>query len=455
MEETKEKKNKLVPILIGVIALLLGSIGFLLFNNKEVVEECDLPKKMIGMKDPTVKICKALYGTRNAGADFANHHRRILIDKLQYQEITEVEMNIYTKHDIACGTYIDDGIFVGNDQLIEQEVHEVFQHLKSNKEPRINGGHYLGWTIHQLQTNDPNIKSFFLECTAYIEKIVSFFRMVTNFEGKFKKADVPFRPVKASYFTEDKLKPGTLAKYASTFAGLLLWAARIIRFDIIYSVSVLTTFNQKNWTIYSDERLTQLMAFLETTKGHGLKLQIDRRDVEKQNLILMVTIDSNHGGCPFSMKSTMAFSMIILGKHESRATIDMGSKLSSSPSVATAESELKAIDYFVKTKVIPTIHILEKLKFDIKETIVKTDSSAAKAAIDKGYSIKLRYLAKLQKLNIAQLHHIFTSLGIQLCQEKSQFMTADIGTKDLERHQFTKFQKETGIVYVDPSQFAT
>ena len=41
MEETKEKKNKLVPILIGVIALLLGSIGFLLFNNKEVVEEKD------------------------------------------------------------------------------------------------------------------------------------------------------------------------------------------------------------------------------------------------------------------------------------------------------------------------------------------------------------------------------------------------------------------------------
>lgn len=41
MEETKEKKNKLVPVLIGVILLLLGGIGFLMMNNSQVVEEKD------------------------------------------------------------------------------------------------------------------------------------------------------------------------------------------------------------------------------------------------------------------------------------------------------------------------------------------------------------------------------------------------------------------------------
>jgi hypothetical protein len=41
MEETKEKKNKLVPVLIGVIVLLLGGLAFLMMNNKEVVEEKD------------------------------------------------------------------------------------------------------------------------------------------------------------------------------------------------------------------------------------------------------------------------------------------------------------------------------------------------------------------------------------------------------------------------------
>jgi len=42
MEENKEtKKNKLVPVLIGVIVLLLGAIGFLFVNNKGVVEEKD------------------------------------------------------------------------------------------------------------------------------------------------------------------------------------------------------------------------------------------------------------------------------------------------------------------------------------------------------------------------------------------------------------------------------
>jgi hypothetical protein len=41
MEETKEKKNKLVPILIGIILLLLGGIGFLMMSNNQVVEEKD------------------------------------------------------------------------------------------------------------------------------------------------------------------------------------------------------------------------------------------------------------------------------------------------------------------------------------------------------------------------------------------------------------------------------
>jgi len=41
MEENKEKKNKLVPILFGVIVLLIGSIAFLMMNNNGVVEEKD------------------------------------------------------------------------------------------------------------------------------------------------------------------------------------------------------------------------------------------------------------------------------------------------------------------------------------------------------------------------------------------------------------------------------
>ena len=432
----------------GLTFLILGKV----FTEKELVEYCDLPSNMINMTEPCLRMCKAFYGTRSAGADFANHQRKIMIAN-GYAELKHVEMNMFKKEKnemlSACGSYVDDSMFVGDDGLIDTEVNVIKTQLKTKKEPQINGGQYLGWTIHAVKTDDPYKRSWFLECVGYIDKVLEYYRDVSNFKGSFKKASTPFKTITVAYFKDDKLKPGKMAKYASTFNGLLLWLCRIVRFDIVFTVAVMSRFNCNTWPVYADERLHYLMRFLNTTREHGLLMTVDKRDVEQGTLRLVAYVDSDHGGCPYTMKSTMCCVIMLKGEFGTNALIDVSSKLSPSADSATASSELRALNYFLKVKIIPTLDLLESLNFRFERKEVRTDSSAAKDAVDKGYSIKLRYLAKFEKLNIAEVHELMNKLNLQLALEGTNTMLADLGTKDKGGNFFADNASSLGITPIE------
>ena len=81
-------------------------------------------------------------------------------------------------------------------------------------------------------------------------------------------------------------------------------------------------------------------------------------------------------------------------------------------------------------ELLPAVILLEKLLTPelSPKPIAREDNSAAVQAIKKGYSIKLRHLARTPRLALASLHEAFTS-WCQLRQTLTKDQLDDLFTK--------------------------
>merc|ERR1711991_469520 len=97
----------------------------------------------------------------------------------------------------------------------------------------------------------------------------------------------------------------------------------------------------------------------------------------------------------------------------------------------------------------PSAMMIETI-FDIEDikNNVKVDSKAALQSVKASYSIKLRYLAKTQRLSIARLNEIL--FGENSINAKVEYITtteniADFFTKALDHGAFMKHREAIGM----------
>ena len=101
---------------------------------------------------------------------------------------------------------------------------------------------------------------------------------------------------------------------------------------------------------------------------------------------------------------------------------------------STADAELNALSEGVFEELLPTYQLLQKLLHVPPAPVSHEDNSAVVQAIKKGYSVKLRHLARTPRLVLSSLHETLT--WMKLVQEPTATQLADLMTKALTPKRF-------------------
>lgn len=147
--------------------------------------------------------------------------------------------------------------------------------------------------------------------------------------------------------------------------------------------------------------------------------------------------DADLGGCPFTAKSTSGLFLVVQGPRGTFAPIIWSSRRQSHVARSTADAELNSLAEGLHEELLPAVMLLNKLlgEGQIPRPICHEDNTAVVQAIKKGYSIKLRHLARTPKLSLASLHEA-TTTWCALVHTSTNDQLGDLFTKALPPGKF-------------------
>ena len=130
------------------------------------------------------------------------------------------------------------------------------------------------------------------------------------------------------------------------------------------------------------------------------------------------------------MKSTSGYVLALTGP-SSFALLSWGSKRQSVVSRSTTESEFVSLSTSLFSEALPTLHVWQTLIPSTRLAIFE-DNSAVTAIIAKGYSAKLRHLAKTRRVNVASTCEVVNgSEDIDISHTDTSMQRGDVLTKGL------------------------
>jgi hypothetical protein len=197
------------------------------------------------------------------------------------------------------------------------------------------------------------------------------------------------------------------------------------------------------------------MCYLNSTINIVLHLIRDVRD-NNDDLYLESFSDSDFGGCISSGRSTSGYLSILKGKHGTNYLLNWGSKRQGYVSNSSAEAEIIALTYALNMSILPTSLLIEQMNNipSLKHQIY-IDSKAAQQAIEASYSIKLRYMAKTQRISIQRLNEILfgnNKLNCNVEYINTHDNIADMFTKALDTKAFQKHRRSLGMYKIDDNK---
>eukprot|EP00971_Amphidinium_carterae_P332784 6467110-Amphidinium_carterae.1 len=204
--------------------------------------------------------------------------------------------------------------------------------------------------------------------------------------------------------------------------------------DILVAVTRLTRFVSK-WTRAHDVALIRLFGYIKGSLGHRLKDRLDKdRPIE-----VHVWSDADLCGDPTDTKSTSGV-WIELRSQGSDACwpIAWASKRQGASAFSTCESEVVAMSFALREEGLPLLNLVANLTGKDVPLVCKEDNQQAIAAINRGYSKKLRHIPRVHKVSLGSLHEVLAAEGKVGCVEYHPTAThkADIFTKNLEKSRF-------------------
>ena len=237
-----------------------------------------------------------------------------------------------------------------------------------------------------------------------------------------------------------------MGQYAAEMIGALLWVARCTRPDVSYAVVFLARFSAPGrWSIVADRILERIISYLADTKDHVLMQKVMPND----DLRVVTYSDADHGGCPFTGRSTSGAATFISGSLGTQALVAWGSHRQGCTATSTAEAEVVALSEACRRNTLPIADLLEQaLRRDIP-TQVLTDSSAALAAVLKGSSTVMRHLRKNHRVSLSSTRDYVTELGVALEKVDGEDNWADVFTKALDDARFIRMREALGVVLAD------
>ena len=352
---------------------------------------------------PVVLLLRALYGHPEAGGLWEKHLKQVL-RQLGGEEVPEYPGNFwFPETKLLLSTYVDDLTLSGPQEerqrfwdrltaLVDVEPPEpVFRVLGRN--------HYV---IDSPAESSENAAlgalkdAVVFDMIDYAQQAVDLYTSITG--SKLKPAATPFCP-EGSLIPADDEASGELAPNACKILMKALWLGRLARPDIVKPIGDVASCVQK-WSRNNDKQLHRLICYINTTKTYRLVGQVGD---DPRELHLALYVDADFAGEKSDAKSNSGGYLVLKGPN-TFFPLAWVSKRQTSVSRSTTESEIVSLAHSLFQEGLPALSLWERLlgRTDV-QLVIHEDNQATILVAKKGYSPKLRHIARIHKVNLGSI----------------------------------------------------
>jgi hypothetical protein len=435
-----------------------GPPTFVAFNKQDCSEGSPWLKiypQIASMRRPVVRLQKALYGHPKAGALWEQFLDRTLLSlgwyRLQSQTYgmildgdAAVDLSTVREGDIEglveksnavpasrrshliFTAYVDDMVMGGKSRHQQLQWKLLRQHIqaedpqpldrmlgvKFSTERKAKGGFTIAQSMEQYTLQ---------ACEKYVA-------LCNNVN--LPRVDTPMVDISVSAVDDDD-QPGKLTDNAASLLMTVLFLARMVRADCLYTVNVLAR-DVTRWHRRHDRALHRLFCYLKHTAKLQLIYEVGCGVRETEMLVLEAYPDADHGGCPSTARSTSGGALKATSLMTT-ATLCWHSKRQTCTSHSTAESEIVSLDKMLRDIAVPAQQFWSFACGRLVTVKVHEDNQAAIRIIQSGYSLAMRHLQKTHRINLAVVSEIIRTAGFELHYIESSEQVGDFLTKPLDK----------------------
>ena len=343
---------------------------------------------------PCAPLHKALYGHPEGSAYWQQHLHEILL-KLGGEEFPNLpSVYPFKSLGLVLCVYVDDLTSSGRRSLHDEFWRSLSLSQKVEFEPFATLTRVLG-RCHRFVCWQQK-KALALESAAFAKQCVQLYESVASLAVKPQLT--PHLDVSTLPAAGDEAR-GQLTESGARILMKILWLARLSRPDLLVAVTTLAS-HVCSWRKNDDRRVHRLVGYILNSVDHAMILCINDPPSE---LRLVLYCDSDFAGCVDTSRSTSGYVLAIEGS-ASFALLSWSSKRQKVVSRPSTEAEFVALSEALFNDAIPMLEVWESLIPRILCRIplhIYEDNQACITMVKKGYSAKLRHLAKTHRVNVA------------------------------------------------------
>lgn len=164
-------------------------------------------------------------------------------------------------------------------------------------------------------------------------------------------------------------------------------------------------------------------------------------------------VGSDHKGDRHDKKSTAGLLTALVNQRGTFAAIDRGTKKQGAAAFSTPDAETTALQDATLQSTMPLLSLLEHITGPKHKGKQRIDNDAARAAVNNGASLKMKYIRRHQGVSTGGLHHIYfdegNEDGMGLERIDSDKGLSDGFTKALQKDKFKEMRRAIGVEQFD------
>ena len=376
--------------------------------------------------NPCVLLVLALYGHPESGALWESYLTDILTTR-GWTSISEWPGVFTHANGSILLVYVDDMILCC-DPKDKESIWKSIEDGVDFKHDPASIGRFLGadYRVDDYNPKQPNAaRAIVIGMQDYTMNMSMKFQDESGISPK--RVTTPF--LADAQWGENSETAGRFSSSCSSHAATSLFASRVGRPDLAVMTQRLCSAVSR-WTTVHDSALVRLMAYAH----HHSRMALHGSLSPDDDVVIRSFSDADWSGDPETTKSTTRFWVELFAKGSGHSwPLAWGSMKQTSTSSSTAESEVVAASHAVRREVIPIQILMEAILGRRLKIQMLIDNSQALLAIQRGYSKKLRHLARTQRVGIGLLNELTKDPDMELTVEHcpTLSMKADIFTKAL------------------------
>jgi hypothetical protein len=194
-----------------------------------------------------------------------------------------------------------------------------------------------------------------------------------------------------------------LGSFADELLGKVGWLGRGSRLDFVETGNRLAGRISK-WERQDDWALHRLFCYMRSHDAMGILMTGHPHDLA--SILVRLKTDADQGSDPATVRSTSGCSTALQGPRSYIPAYWLARKQTVT-GISTGDTELTSLRDGVYTDALPLVGTMEWLTRRPVRCIASTDTAVGISAVKRGYSRKMAYLRKTQRISLACLHGLF------------------------------------------------